>query len=66
MINLTSYITILLICVLKLEDILLFSLESKEIIKLIFKVLSIKAVIKLVERVVKELLLIVIIRVIKV
>ena len=65
MINLTSYIFILLVYLLELEDALLFLLKDEEVVELIFKVLLIEVIIRLVEEVTNELLLAAVIRVIK-
>ena len=58
MINLTSYISVSSICLLELEDTLLFLLEDKEVIKLMSEVLLTKVVIKLIEEITEKVLIV--------
>ena len=53
-INLTSYISVLSVCLLKLEDASLFLLKDEEAIKLIFKFLLTEAVILSLEEIIEE------------
>ena len=65
MINSTSYVFILSVCLLKLEDISLFLLEDKEVIELISNSLLTEAVVLLLEEITEEDMSITLIRVMR-